>query len=135
MNTEDFNKVVDARIEKIKATLIKKAAEYSSDDDRLHNFKIAGRINGETPEKALWGMMAKHLVSVIDIIAGTSKGEVPSEAIREEKLNDSICYLILLEALIIERGPEKEERPYIVSGTCAELHYGSKPPEVENESR
>jgi hypothetical protein len=122
MNTEDFNKVVDARIEKIKATLIKKAAEYSSDEDRLHNFKIAGRINGETPEKALWGMMAKHLVSVIDIIADSNRGKLPSASMRDEKLGDAINYLILLEALLIEKSP-LEPLHTVVKGTCAELHY------------
>jgi hypothetical protein len=122
MNTEDFNKVVDARIEKTKATLIKKAAEYSSDEDRLHNFKIAGRINGETPEKALWGMMAKHLVSVIDIIADSNRGKLPSASMRDEKLGDAINYLILLEALLIEKSP-LEPLHTVVKGTCAELHY------------
>lgn len=123
MNTETFNQIVDKRVEKIKATLIKKAAEYSSDDDRLHNFKIAGRINGETPEKALWGMMAKHLVSVIDIIADSNRGRLPSAAIRDEKLGDAINYLILLEALLIEKSPF-EPVPVIIKGTCADLHYG-----------
>ena len=122
MNTETFNSIVDQRVEKIKATLVRKSAEYSSDDDRLHNFKIAGRINGETPEKALWGMMAKHLVSVIDIIADSNRGKLPSAAMRDEKLGDAINYLILLEALLIEKSPPD---PVIVKGMCAELHYGA----------
>lgn len=120
MNTETFNAIVDQRVEKIKATLIKKAAEYSSEDDRLHNFKVAARINGETPERALWGMMAKHLVSVIDIIADSNRGKLPSAAMRDEKLGDAINYLILLEALLIEKSPPA---PVVAKGTCAELHY------------
>lgn len=120
MKAEKFNEVVEERISKIKSTLVRKAAEYSSDDDRLHNFKVAARINGETPEKALWGMMSKHLVSVIDIISGTSAGKLPNADMRDEKIGDAINYLILLEALLIEKSPPEA---LVVEGTCAELRY------------
>jgi hypothetical protein len=104
MKTEQFNEIVEARCEKIKKVLVKKAAEYSSDTDRLHNFKVAARVNDETPEKALWGMMAKHLVSILDIVAATRGGRMPSAEMRNEKITDAVNYLILLEALLIEHG-------------------------------
>ena len=108
MKTEQFNEIVEARCEKIKKVLVKKAAEYSSDTDRLHNFKVASRINDETPEKALWGMMAKHLVSILDIVAATRGGRRPSAELRDEKVGDAINYLILLEALLIEQAPSEQ---------------------------
>ena len=49
-------------------TLTAKAAEYATDGDRLHNFKVAAAVQGISPTAALAGMMAKHTVSVYDMI-------------------------------------------------------------------
>jgi hypothetical protein len=103
MKIQEFNKLLDKRIEKMRATLASKGKEYGV-GDRLHNFKIAGRIGGVSPELALKGMLLKHVVSVFDIIDMCEKNEVEfSRAMVDEKLGDSINYLVLLEALIIER--------------------------------
>ena len=106
MITGEFNQVVAKRVERINAVLTNKAKEYSSDTDRLHNFKVACQLSSQpiTPEQALWGMMRKHLVSLIDIIDAIAKGIVPPDELRDEKIGDSINYLILHEALLIERG-------------------------------
>jgi hypothetical protein len=106
MEAKTFDKIVEHRIESIQGVLGNKAKEYSSAQDRLHNFKVAAKLSREkmTPEQALFGMMRKHLVSVIDIVENTEKGICPSAALREEKIGDSINYLILLEALLVERG-------------------------------
>lgn len=101
MNTIEFDKIVNYRIAKIQEILQEKAKEYASeDDDRLHNFNIAGRINNTTREKALWGMATKHFVSVMDMI---DKEEIPSKYMIEEKIGDAINYLILLEICFKER--------------------------------
>jgi len=101
---ENFDKVVKARVDKILKVLASKGAEYSgSGDDRLHNFKVAARISGETPEKSLWGMLMKHVVSVIDIIDDLDRGIVASKERVDEKVGDTINYLILLEGLLEER--------------------------------
>ena len=99
----EFNEFLDAAIKSCRDTLKGKANEYATDDDRFYNFKRAGEIKRETPEKALWGMYLKHLVSVIDI------GEriedelcLPPEAYAE-KLKDSINYHFLLWGLLRER--------------------------------
>lgn len=80
-------------------TLTAKAQEYATDGDRLHNFKIAAAVQGTSPVKALGGMMAKHTVSVYDMIG--SGQEYPLE-LWEEKIKDSINYLFLLWALVRE---------------------------------
>lgn len=80
-------------------TLSAKAAEYASDGDRLHNFKVAGAVEGISAIQALGGMMAKHTVSVYDMI-GSGK-DYPLD-LWEEKIKDSINYLLLLWALIQE---------------------------------
>lgn len=81
------------------ATLVSKAKEYATDGDRLHNFKVAANVQGISPLAALAGMMAKHTVSVYDMI-GT--GEVYPLELWEEKIKDSINYLFLMWALLNE---------------------------------
>lgn len=100
MDNNTFTLLVDKRLNHCAQTLVKKGKEYASVTDRLHNFKVAARVNDTTPEKALWGMYTKHLVSVMDLV------EYPGDATAEliiEKIGDSINYMVLLEALLIER--------------------------------
>ena len=103
MNSERFNKVVKECIDSIESVLVKKAAEYSRNDDRLHNFRVAGRLKDETPEKALIGMKVKHTVSIGDIVNDLDNGILPTKELLSEKIGDEINYLILLKALVIER--------------------------------
>jgi hypothetical protein len=103
MKPEEFDKILDTRLAQIKDTLSAKAKQYASADDRLHNFKVAGRRLNCTPERALIGMKEKHCVSVMDIVTGIDWGVLPSVEHLEEKIGDEICYLILLEALVKER--------------------------------
>lgn len=100
MNHEDFSNIVEARLSICQNILASKNEEYSSDTDRLHNFKMAAGMSDTTPEQALWGMWVKHLVSVRDLV------DAPDDATPElikEKISDSINYLLLLEGLLTER--------------------------------
>lgn len=101
MTSEKFNQHLKQMQEATVGTLMSKAAEYATDGDRLHNFKVAAAVQGITPVQALGGMMAKHTVSVYDMI-GTGKA-YPLELWRE-KLVDHANYLFLLWALIQEEG-------------------------------
>ena len=116
MNHNTFNKLVDKRCEKIKEVLSSKADEYSSEKDRLHNFKAAARAKGETPVEALWGMYMKHWVAVQDMI---QSDEMPSQEWLDEKIGDSINYHILLEGLFTEQLDVKSHKEFepIVSAT------------------
>ena len=102
MKQEQFEEILNKRIDSIKETLQYKAKEYASSTDRLHNFKVAARVDKETPEEALWGMAKKHLVSIIDIKNYCGITVFPESMIKE-KIGDMINYLILLEALLTER--------------------------------
>jgi hypothetical protein len=103
MKAEDFNQIVKRRLEACTAMLVPKGEEYARNGDRLHNFKAAGRMKDESPEQALWGMYAKHLVSVVDMISDAAQGKLPSQKLLDEKISDSINYHLLLEGLIMER--------------------------------
>ena len=96
MKEQEFNEFLEEKIKDIRETLSLKGNEYAFNDDRLHNFKVAGRIKGESPEEALYGMLIKHLVSVEDLVKGRLENR---RSIVAEKLGDVRNYLILLEAL------------------------------------
>lgn len=98
MTAEQFDAIVESRLAFIKTILGKKAKEYAI-GDRLYNFKRAAEILRTTPQRALAGMLAKHLVSVLDLIEGSL---TPSEYMVNEKIGDAINYLILLEAVLKE---------------------------------
>ncbi len=103
MTHAEFCKVTGAQLEYCVKLLTNKGDEYSSDADRLGHFKKAAAINNSTPKAALLGMLTKHLVSVSDMC---TDGKVYSKERWEEKITDSINYLLLLRALVEE---EKEE--------------------------
>lgn len=101
MNSKDFEVALEQRLEKCKEVLGVKASEYAT-SDRLHNFKVAAVLSGESPIKALGGMMKKHTVSVYDLIEAEHRGkEIPLE-LWDEKIGDHINYLLLLWALVVE---------------------------------
>ena len=102
MKNEEFNEIIDKTCEHIKTTLLKKADEYASADDRLHNFKRAGQVRNETPLEALDGMMLKHEISFLDLIDKSKCGAVIPKEIYEEKIGDFINYLILAKGLIVD---------------------------------
>ena len=107
MKNDRFDILVTARIRKIESVLKSKAGEYASDKDRLHNFKVAARIKGETPLKALDGMLVKHEVCYRDMVDGRAK--LTKEFV-DEKIGDFINYLILAEAVIIEEIESQEQK-------------------------
>lgn len=101
MTSPDFNKVVEAQLERIKSVLVKKEAEYNLDADRLSVFKHGAGISEETPEQVLYGFMLKHIISVTDMI--NSKGTY-TEELWNEKITDICNYLILLQGLLKDTG-------------------------------
>lgn len=114
MNMEKFNKIFEERVIKSRKTLAFKGGEYSTDIDKLHNFKRAGKMENCTPEKALVGMWTKHIISLLDIVDTIDRDEAEAliqvcvgngltVGMLEEKIGDAINYLILLEAMIKER--------------------------------
>lgn len=111
MTQQYFAVLLAERIAKTNTTLALKGGEYAPGNDRLHNFKVAARIDDQQPEQALWGMAKKHLVSIMDLIDLCGRNLTPSRALVNEKFGDMINYLILLEAMMIER-IDKHEAMY-----------------------
>lgn len=101
MNSCDFNTIVEKQLDRIKNVLVKKAAEYNLDKDRLSVFKHAAALSEETPEQALYGFMLKHIISVTDMI---NSKETYTEELWNEKITDICNYLILLQGLLRDTG-------------------------------
>lgn len=108
MTPERFTEIFDQTVTACRDLLITKGNEYTRSNDRLRQFRIAAALRRETPEEALAGMMVKHTTSVYDFISDLERNVVQSLDKWDEKIFDSINYLILLRALIIERA-EREE--------------------------
>lgn len=97
MNKDKFNNLVEERVEKIKRILLEKSAEYSSDEDKLKNFKSGSPISGQTPTAYLWSLATKHLECIREMALGRLDVKY-----YDEKIGDAINYMILLEGLFKE---------------------------------
>lgn len=102
MTAEKFNEIINERLITSTQLLCAKSEEYAT-EDKLHNFKVAARLQGCTPITALAGMMCKHTVSVYDLIRDHEAGKDIPQEVWDEKIGDHINYLLLLTALIEER--------------------------------
>lgn len=113
MNTAEFNKVLDQTLENVKNVMGSKSKEYSTADNKLHNFDEGARITGQTREKVLHGFALKHHISINDIRNGIEEGKLPTLEMLDEKYGDAINYLILEKASIIDRIQKREREPLI----------------------
>jgi len=104
MTKEEFYLIVEDKINMIRKLAEERGNAYATADDRLHNFKRAGQIKGESPERALWGMVVKQLTAVLDNIDRIDKDIELDYKIKDgEYINDILTYMILLQALFWER--------------------------------
>lgn len=79
MRIDEFNKAVKEQLLTCENLLLNKGHEYAPDAietnevDRLAHFKKAAAITGTTQKAALFGMLAKHIVSVSDMCTDGKK--------------------------------------------------------------
>lgn len=101
MTQSEFRLIFADQVRKCEETLQNKRKEYTGDnEDRLSAFKVAASLQSCTPQRALVGMMAKHIVSLYDMCY--AKKEPFAKELWEEKITDSLNYLFLLAAIIRE---------------------------------
>ncbi len=106
MTAEEFAEVLDAQTKRVLDVLVVKTDEYAN-EDQLHNFVVAAELKDETPKEAIAGMMAKHTVSIYDMVRSK---KTFSPKIWDEKITDHIIYLILLRAAIVEEAKTKTRK-------------------------
>lgn len=104
MQLDRFEGVLDAQIMRVRDILGVKRAEYAN-VDVLANFKKTAHLRGCSVPQAVSGMLAKHTVSIFDMVE--SGKEYPVE-VWDEKITDHINYLILLRASLTEHTEDSE---------------------------
>lgn len=98
---KEVNAVFDGQVALCREILQKKTKEYTGGDtDRLGAFKAAAALQHTTPERALAGMLAKHIVSLYDMCF--ADGMSFDADTWDEKITDSLNYLFLLKAIVKE---------------------------------
>jgi hypothetical protein len=100
MNREAFMEQVRLTNQRCEEILLSKGQEYSSDTDIFRNFEQAGILLNQSPHQALAGMMTKHIAAIYNFIASEADGKLPPLSQWQEKIQDTICYLHLLQALV-----------------------------------
>ena len=96
MTNQKFNEEVEKQLNICKNYLCKKGEEYNPTENRLEFFKQAAALEKITPAKALAGFMAKHTLSIYNLI-DENRNDL---ALFEEKITDHINYLLLLKCLL-----------------------------------
>jgi len=98
VRTDQFEGILDAQIQRIRDVLVVKAAEYAT-EDTLANFRKVANLRSCTVPQAISGMMAKHTVSIYDMVESGHSFDI---AQWDEKITDHLNYLILLRASLAE---------------------------------
>ncbi len=96
MMPPEFTEAVEEQIERCRDTLLSKGEEYAP-TDRFANFKKAAGMQGLSTVQALGGMLAKHTISINDMIWDD---KIHSKAQWQEKIGDHINYLLILAAML-----------------------------------
>ena len=110
MTTHEFNFIVEKQLDISKTLLISKGREYAEQEqDRLSAFKKAAALQGENQKAALFGMLAKHLVSLSDMCTSNKHYHLDKW---NEKITDAINYLILLKAVVMEEDAPDEKQDF-----------------------
>ena len=105
MTLERFNAAIDEQLELCRNLLIGKGKEYApksdreNQGDRLEHFKKAAALTGGNQKKALLGMFSKHIISICDMCSDSAGYTVDKW---NEKITDSINYLLILKAMVTE---------------------------------
>ena len=104
MDQETFDKVVNQAISRSITLLNKKGKEYTSDDDRLRQFKKTAIMESKLPTETLFTMADKHISSIADMVNHPRDFTI---VYWQSKVDDLRNYTFLLDALIVEMSEEE----------------------------
>lgn len=99
MIDSDFQQVKGEILDHCNKILGTKADEYATKTDLLRNFKQIANLESKSWAEAVTGLMSKPITSLYDWVG---EGQIRTLDEWDEKIADSINYLILLRAVIIE---------------------------------
>lgn len=109
MNGKEFDELVNKQLAVVRETLASKGEEYVPEGEptRFHNFDVSAAFNQQLRTEALWGFLTKHLVSLSDMVKTESTDSTLAKW--DEKITDSIVYLLLLKGIVTEEAKAKIE--------------------------
>lgn len=117
---KEVNAVFDGQVALCREILQKKTKEYTGGDtDRLGAFKAAAALQHTTPERALAGMLAKHIVSLYDMCF--ADGMSFDAGTWDEKITDSLAGYVFPRSSMAVKGLVCELPP-VDSGYRGEIH-------------
>lgn len=99
MTEKQFAAIVTKQLNYCKELLKSKSAEYTTNSDRLMNIRLSAELQQVSLKQALAGQMAKHTVSIAEMIHNNRKYSIE---VWTEKITDHINYLLLLKAVVEE---------------------------------
>jgi hypothetical protein len=106
MNRQEFNEHVKQVFDRTEKVLVKKGAEYSTNENVFHNFDAGTGISlHKTNTAVAWEYCSKHLQSIKDIIQEIEDGNLSrlKAEIIDEKFGDAINYFILIEGMLKQK--------------------------------
>lgn len=124
MNRERFYVIIGEVIAEVKGLIEEKNTNnYATEDDALHNFRMAAADQNVTMAQALRGMAAKHKVIVDDMASGAIV--ITEKRIKEHAI-DLIVYAALLIPVLYEMMEEQETVVSVVNecDNCSEQDAG-----------
>lgn len=104
VSEQEFKQLFEERVQKCRQVLVKKAQEYSSDDDKMRNFNVVARMLNMKPYQVAFLFMMKHFESLYEIIMN---GKEVSPEMWDEKMGDTLNYLFLIDAMWIKERRRK----------------------------
>ena len=121
MKNDRFNDYITQELAYCCRMLIDKNEEYAeANEDRLEAFKHAAAFERSTPQRALMGMLTKHLIS-LEVM--TEKEKITAYPMNKwgEKITDALNYILLLGALVREAYDEE------IMKTADDINYTEAP--------
>jgi len=103
MNRQTFDELVKTQLQKSEEVLTTKGNEYALGVDRLDHFKKSAILMNCSVKQAIFNMLVKHLISISDMVSSEKKFD---DLKWDEKIIDSINYLLILRAAIEETNDE-----------------------------
>lgn len=103
MTKQQQEEILESIFAKIKDIQLKKGNDYSSNTDRLSNFKLAGSICGLTPELNCLSLIATKVARLGVLISGE---KTPDNESIIDSVDDLISYSILLNMILSEKNLE-----------------------------
>lgn len=87
--------------ERRRAILIKKANDYSTEEDVLSNFKLTAQVAKTTPEQFAVNMISLKVVRIGNLLGGEGKMSLNESVI--DTLDDLENYSFLLKCILYEK--------------------------------